>query len=42
MWYGLAKKPDWYAERIERFVALAATPIIMEFCGEYEEEVKRF
>ena len=42
MYYGLVKKQDYFAERVNRFIALASTPIANTYCGEYEEQVKKF
>lgn len=41
-YYGLAKKQDYFADRINRFVSLASCAIITPFHQTYEEEVKRF
>lgn len=42
MYYGLAKKQDYFAERVNRFIAMASTPIANAYCGEYEDQVKKF
>ena len=41
MYYGLAKKQDYYAERINRFVALT-TCIYLESEEDYETMTKRY
>ena len=41
MYYGLAKKQDYFAERINRFVALAACPHMIQSTS-YEDHVKTY
>ena len=42
MYYGLAKRQDYYAERIHRFVALTTCIFPAPLVRDYEYEVKKF
>ena len=42
MYYGLAKKQDYYAERINRFIALTTCIYVAPLFDDYEEAVKTY